>query len=183
MFTKILKRSSWIDMIISIIFVLLGVLLIKKPEETLRAISTILGIVFIAMGVLKLIEYYIEDKKNDYLLVIALVTVIFGTIIIFASDSILSFFRVILGIWVIITGAMDFQITLIWKEFKSPSCIVAILFSILMMFAGVIILINQNILLTTMGIIIVIYGVLDIVDRIIFMRNVGNYIMNKNKVS
>lgn len=176
MIAKVLKRSSWIDMMISIIFILLGALLIKKPEETLSAISTILGIIFISMGVLKLIEYYIENRKDDYLLIIALVSVIFGTIVMFASDAILSFFRVILGIWIIITGIMDFQITMQWKEFKSPYCLVSILFSILIMFAGIVILINKNIVLTTIGVIIVIYGILDVIDRIIFMNQINDCI-------
>ena len=175
MFEKFLKRSSWTDIVVSIIFVLFGSLLIAKPNETVGAISIILGIVFIAMGVLKLVEYYTSDTKEDWLLTIALITVILGVIILFASDAILSVFRVIVGIWIIATGIMDLQTTLIWKEIKSPYWTVAVVLSLLMMLAGIIILINQNILLTTMGIIIVIYGVLDIVDRIIFMKKINDY--------
>ena len=70
---------------------------------------------------------------------------------------------------------MDLQTTLVWKEVKSPYWTVAVLLSILMMLAGIVILINQNILLTTMGIIIVIYGVLDIIDRFIFMKKINDY--------
>lgn len=176
MVIRIFKRASWIDMIISIIFVIFGAFLIKKPQEVLMAISTILGIVFIAMGVLKLIEYYIENKKEDYLLMMALISVIFGTIIMFESNSILAFFRVILGLWIVATGVLDFQINLKWKEFKSPYCLISILFSILIMFIGIIILVNKNILITTMGSIIIIYGVLDIIDRIIFMNKIEDYI-------
>lgn len=175
MFEKFLKRSSWTDIVVSIIFVLFGSLLIAKPSETVGAISIILGIVFIAMGVLKLVEYYTSDTKEDWLLTIALITVILGVIILFASDAILSVFRVIVGIWIIATGIMDLQTTLIWKEIKSPYWTVAVVLSLLMMLAGIIILINQNILLTTMGIIIVFYGVLDIVDRIIFMKKINDY--------
>lgn len=176
MLEKFLKRSSWIDIIISIIFVLFGALLIVKPNEILDAISMILGIIFISMGVLKLIEYYVSDTKEDYLLTMALLTVIFGTIILFASDGILSLFRIIIGAWIIFAGVMDFQTTLQWKEFKSPFWIVAVLFSILMMFAGIVILINKNIILTTLGVIIVVYGVLDVIDRVIFMRKISDYI-------
>lgn len=176
MLEKFLKRSSWIDVIISIIFVLFGALLIVKPNEILDAISMILGIIFISMGVLKLIEYYVSDTKEDYLLTMALLTVIFGTIILFASDGILSLFRIIIGAWIIFAGVMDFQTTLQWKEFKSPFWIVAVLFSILMMFAGIVILINKNIILTTLGVIIVVYGVLDVIDRVIFMRKISDYI-------
>ena len=45
MFEKFLKRSSWTDIVISIIFIIFGVLLIAKPEETKGAITIILSIV------------------------------------------------------------------------------------------------------------------------------------------
>ena len=176
MFKKFLKRSSWTDIVISIIFVLFGALLIAKPSETVAAISIILGILFIAMGVLKLIEYYTADNREDWLLTVALIAVIVGAIILFASDAILSLFRIIVGIWILATGIMDLQTTLVWKEVKSPFWTISVLLSILMMLAGIVILVNQNILVTTMGIMIVIYGVLDILDRVIFMRKIDDYI-------
>lgn len=175
MVEKFLKRSSWTDIVISIIFVLFGALLIAKPEETVGAISIILGILFIAMGVLKLVEYYTADTKEDWLLTVALISVVLGIVILFASDAILSVFRVIVGIWIIATGIMDLQTTLVWKEVKSPYWTTAVALSMAMMLAGIIILVNQNILFTTMGIIIVIYGILDIVDRFIFMKKINNY--------
>ena len=176
MFEKFLKRSSWTDIVISLIFVLFGALLIAKPSETLGAISIILGVVFIAMGVLKLVEYYTSETKEDYLLTMALITVILGVVILFASDAILSLFRIILGIWIIVAGIMDLQTILAWKQVKSPYWTVTLILAILMILSGLIILINQNILLTTMGIMIVIYAILDIIDRIIFMKKIDDYI-------
>lgn len=176
MLEKFLKRSSWTDIVISLIFVLFGALLVARPGETIGAISIILGVVFIAMGVLKLVEYYTSDAREDYLLSIALIAVIFGVIVLFASDAIFSLFRIILGIWIIVAGVMDLQTILIWKQVKSPYWITALLFSILMMFAGLIILINKNIVLTTIGIIVIIYAVLDIIDRVIFMIKMDDYI-------
>lgn len=175
MFEKFLKRSSWTDLVISIIFVLFGGLIIAKPYETVGAISIILGIVFISMGVLKLVEYYTADTKDDFLLTVALLSVIFGVVVLFASDAILSLFRIILGIWIIATGVMDLQTSLIWKEVKSPFWTAAVFFSILMILAGIIILVSKDIVLTTLGIIIIVYGVLDIIDRIIFIKKLNKY--------
>ena len=175
MFEKFLKRSSWTDIVISIIFVIFGVLLVAKPEATVGAISVILGILFIAMGTLKLIEYYTSDIKEDLLLTVALVAVIFGLIILFASDSVLAFFRVILGIWIIVTGVMDLQTILIWKQVKSPYWTASLILTILMILAGIIILINQEIVLTAVGILIIVYGILDIIDRFIFMKKIKDY--------
>lgn len=172
MFEKFLKRSSWIDIVISLIFVVFGILLISRPDVTLQAISIIFGVVFIAMGVLKIIQYYTEEPKEDYLLVIALLSVIFGVVVLFGSEVIFSFFRFILGLWIIAIGIMNLQTTLVWKEVKSPYWTMTLLFSILMMGAGLIILINQGIVIRTVGIIIVIYALLDIIDRIIFMKKI-----------
>ncbi len=175
MFERILKRSSWTDIVISIIFVLFGILLIAKPEDTLGAISIILGILFMAMGVLKLVEYYTSDTKEDLLLTTALIEVIFGVIVLFASDAILSLFRIIIGIWIVGAGIMDLQTILIWKEVKSPYWTATLLFSILMILAGIIILVSKDIILTTMGVIVVCFGILDIIDRIIFMKKINDY--------
>lgn len=176
MFEKFLKRSSWTDIVISIIFIIFGALLIAKPNEVISAISIILGIVFIAMGVLKLIEYYTSETKEDYLLTIALIAVVLGVIILFASDSIISLFRIILGIWIIAAGIMDLQTILIWKEVKSPYWTLSLVLSMVMMIAGIVILINADILFKTIGIITIIYAVSDIIDRIIFMKKIDNYI-------
>lgn len=175
MFEKILKRSSWTDIVISLIFLTFGILFIARPEETLAAISTILGIIFIAIGVLKLVEYFTDDIKEDYLLTMALVSVIFGVILLFCSDAILSLFRIILGLWIIIVGIINFQTTLVWKEVKSPYWTLTLLFSILMIVAGMVVLVSQDILLTTIGIMVVIYAVLDIIDRIIFIKKINDY--------
>ena len=180
MFEKFLKRSSWTDIVISIIFILFGALLIVKPMETIGAISIILGIVFITMGVLKLIEYYTSDEREDYLLTMALIIVVLGVVILFASDAILSLFRIILGVWIIIAGVMDLQTILVWKQIKSPFWTATLLFSILMILGGIIVLVNKNILITTLGIITIIYGVLDIIDRVIFIKKIEDY-EKKNK--
>ncbi len=175
MFEKILKRSSWTDIVISLIFVVLGVLLVAKPDATVGAISIILGILFIALGVLKVIEYYTTEPKEDWLLTISLVSVIFGVVILFASDSVLAFFRVILGIWIIVTGVMDLQTIMVWKQVKSPYWTTSLILTILMILAGIIILINQQIVLTAVGILIIIYGIMDIIDRFIFMKKIDDY--------
>ena len=175
MFEKFLKRSSWTDIVISIIFIIFGVLLIAKPEETQGAISIILGILFIAMGVLKLIEYYTSETKDDLMLTVALVAVIFGVVILFASDAVLTFFRVILGVWIIVTGVMDLQTILIWKQVRSPYWTVALLLAIFMILSGIIILVNQGIVLTVLGGLIIAYGILDIIDRLIFMKKINDY--------
>lgn len=176
MFEKYLKRSSWTDIIISLIFIVFGILVVAKPEATLGAMSILIGILFVTMGVLKLIEYYTSDPKEDLLLTFALISVIFGVVILFAPGSVLAFFRIILGIWIIATGILDLQTILAWKEVKSPYWTLSLVFTLLMILAGIVILVNQQIVITAMGVLVIIYGVLDVVDRIIFMKKINDYL-------
>ena len=50
MFEKFLKRSSWTDIIISLVFVLLGILLVARPNEMMSVITVLLGAVFIIVA-------------------------------------------------------------------------------------------------------------------------------------
>ena len=102
------------------------------------------------------------------MLTVALVAVIFGVVILFASDAVLTFFRVILGVWIIVTGVMDLQTILIWKQVRSPYWTVALLLAIFMILSGIIILVNQGIVLTVLG------GLI-IIDRLIFMKKINDY--------
>ena len=70
MFEKFLKRTNWTDIVISVLFVILGVLLIVKPSEMMSVISILLGMVLFIIGFLKLVDYFTSKDKEDYLLII-----------------------------------------------------------------------------------------------------------------
>ena len=176
MFEKFLKRSSWTDITIALVFVLLGVLLIAKPTEMMSVISILLGAVFIIMGFLRLVDYFTSEPKEDYILTMALIYIIIGVIILFCPNIISNIFSVVLGIWIIAEGLRDFQTTLVWKNLKSGYWTLALICSMIIIIAGIAILINTTLALRTVGIAIVIYAVLDIVARCIFMKKIKDYI-------
>ena len=176
MFEKFLKRSSWTDITIALVFVLLGVLLIAKPTEMMSVISILLGAVFIIMGFLRLVDYFTSEPKEDYILTMALIYIIIGVIILFCPNIISNIFSVVLGIWIIAEGLRDFHTTLVWKNLKSGYWTLALICSMIIIIAGIAILINTTLALRTVGIAIVIYAVLDIVARCIFMKKIKDYI-------
>ena len=66
--SKFLKRTNWTDIVISVIFAILGILFIAKPSVMVSAISTLLGGILFIIGILKLIDYFTSKDKEDYLL-------------------------------------------------------------------------------------------------------------------
>ena len=46
-FEKIMKKTGWTSLLSSIVFAILGIILITNPEGTVKFVSAILGIMFI----------------------------------------------------------------------------------------------------------------------------------------
>lgn len=176
MFEKFLKRTNWTDIVISILFVILGALLIIKPSEMMSVISILLGMVLFIIGFLKLVDYFTSKDKEDYLLTFALVAAVLGVIVLFCSDVITGIFRIALGIWIIVSGIKNFQTTLVWKEVKSGLWTTTLICSMLMIISGIVILVSTTLAFRIVGIVIVIYAVLDIISRLIFIKEVQNYL-------
>ena len=176
MFDNFLKRTSWIDIIISMLFVILGVLLMIKPSEVMSVIYILLGMILFIMGFLKLVDYFTSKDKEYYLLTFALISTVLGVIVLCCSDVITGIFRIVLGIWIIASGIRNFQTSLIWKEVKSGLWTITVLCALLMIIAGIVILVSRTLAIRIVGITIVIYAVLDIITRTIFMKKIQDYL-------
>lgn len=176
MLKEFLKRSGWTDLIISLIFILFGIMLISRPESIMSIISIVLGLIFIIMGALKLVRYFSDGKTDKYLISVSVILIIIGIIIMFCADIILSVFRILIAIWIIYSGIMNLQTSIIWKEYKSKLWLTTLILSFVIILAGVYILINNGAIIQTIGIVILIYGLVDIIENIIFIKKVDNYL-------
>lgn len=175
MLEKFLKKSSWTDIAVSLIFILFGAMLMMSPETVRAMIAILLGAVFIAMGIFRLINYIASGKTDRYSLSIGIVAIITGIIIMFCSGIILSVFRIIIAIWIIYSGIMNLQTTIVWKDSKSKLWWMSFILSILMIIAGIYVMANSGAILQTIGMIIIAYAIINIIENIIFMKKIDNY--------
>ena len=172
MLEKFLKKSAKQDIVVSLMFIIFGIALIYNPSAVISVLSIILGGIFIVMGILKISEYISTGKMNSYLLAIAISLTIIGIIIMCSSKIILSAFGIIMGIWIIYTGIANLKTTIIWKEYTSRAWLVSIILSIITIAAGIYVLINSSVIMNVIGVIILIYGVVNVIEDIIFMKNI-----------
>ena len=173
---KLLKKSSWTDVIISILFILFGIMIIARPDTIMSVISLLLGAICIVMGILKGIDYFSSGKTDNYSLAVAVISIIAGVIIMFCGNIIFSVFRIVIAIWIIYSGLMDLQTTIIWKDYKSKLWLLTLILAILMIIGGVYILINNGAMLQIIGTIIIVYGAIDIIENVVFIKKVENYL-------
>ena len=176
MLEKFLKKSGWTDLILSLIFIIFGIILIANPEVVMASISIILGVIFIVLGIMKIANYFYTSKMDNYFLAVGIISIIIGIVIMFFSDVIESFFRILIAVWIIYSGIMNLQITISWKDYKSKLWIFSIILSILTLLAGIYILVNSGAIFQTIGVIILGYGIMDVIENIIFIKKVDNYL-------
>ena len=176
MLEKLLKKSGWTDIVIAILFILFGIMLIASPEAVTAMISVILGVICILIGILKICDYMAKGKNDNYLLAISIVAIITGIIVMFCGDVIFSIFRILIAIWIIYSGIMNLQTAIIWKDYKSKVWLVTLILAITTIIVGVYVLVNTGAILQTVGIAILIYGLVDIIESFIFIKKVDNYL-------
>ena len=172
---SLLKKSGWIDILVSIIFGVIGVFMIVKTDLAIKIMSYVLGGIFIAMGVIKCVDYFISKGKYDfynYDLVYGIIAIVLGLVTIFCSGLIESMFRIMIAIWIIYSGLVRLSLSLKLRAAQISMWGVSLALSILMIIGGILMIFQSGALVLSMGIIILVYSIFDLIENIIFMKNV-----------
>ncbi|MCI8384511.1 MAG: hypothetical protein HFJ33_06625 [Clostridia bacterium] len=173
---KFLKKSSWSDIVVSVLFMIFGFILIAQPEFVKSMISFLLGSIVIVIGVLKGIDYFASGKQDYYLLSVAIVAMIAGIVILFCADIITSIFRILIGLWIVYSGLINLQTTIVWKNHQSRLWFLTLILAIATILAGVYILVTNGAMLQIVGAIIVGYGIMNMIENAIFIKKVDRYL-------
>jgi uncharacterized membrane protein HdeD (DUF308 family) len=99
--------------ILGLVSVLAGLILIKRPFDTLVVFVLIVGIWFVIAGIARLVAAFSEREGRGGNLLVAALDIIAGVVILAWPDLTLSTFAVILGIVLILRG-----ILLIWAGWQ-----------------------------------------------------------------
>lgn len=172
---KIFKKTGWISILESLIFAILGIVLVCKPEGTVKLISGVLGTVFILVGIYKIINYFVTKVENDFFnydLIYGLTSIVIGIVAMAYMNIIGSVFRIIIGVWIVYTSFVRINSAIQIKRIGSNLWIFGLILAILMLVGGLYVIIYSNAIIVTIGIIMIVYSVMDIIENIIFMRNI-----------
>lgn len=173
-FFKTLKKAEWLNFAFSIIFIIIGAILVKHPEGVLKTVSYIAGAAFFILGVVKIIKY-LRDKSNSnelYLdIVFGLMAIIAGLIVIFCTSALEAIFRIIIGVWIIFSGCTRFALVKSLKEANLKEWIISLVLVIIMIICGIYMIITPGTVVAVLGAVIIAYAVINIIQSIMFIKN------------
>lgn len=171
---NLLKRAGFTSILSSIIFLLLGIFLVVNPNAIVKTISYVIGILLIIIGIVKIISYF--TSKDDYIfydyrLIYGVFCIVLGILVMFSGNAIASFFRIIIGVWILLNGASRLDLAIRLKETNTNYWALSLILSVLILVAGIYIIFAPGTILVTLGIILISYSIMDIIESIIFVCN------------
>lgn len=172
---EFLKKTGWTSIITSIITAIIGVVIIANPLVTMKIIAYALGAVFIVFGIIKLVSYFVAKGSYDfynYELIFGLLAIVIGIITIVYSGTIGTIFRIIIGVWIIYSGLIRLGLVGKLKTLGIDSWKYALIIAVFIILCGIYVLVKAETIGIAIGIAILIYSIMDIVEGIIFLRNV-----------
>ena len=170
-----LKKSGWIDILVSLAFAIIGIFMIAKPNVVLKIISYVLGGIFIVIGIVKMIDYFVSKGKYDfynYDLFYGIIAIFIGLVAIFFSGLIESMFRIIIAFWIVYSGLMRFVFSFKLQAAKINIWGVSLILSIIMIIGGTYMFFQSGALILTIGIIMLTYSIIDLIESIFFVKYV-----------
>ncbi len=170
-----LKKTGWTDIVVSVIFAIIGIFMIIKTDIATKVIAYVLGGIFIFIGIIKILNYFISKGKYDlynYDMLYGIIAIIIGVVTIFYSDLIESMLRLIIGIWIIYSGLIRLSLSLKLHRAQINIWGVSLALSLIMIIGGLYMLLNSGAIVLTIGIIMLMYSISDLIESIIFVKYV-----------
>ncbi len=170
-----LKKNGWTNILLAVVFAIIGIFMIMNPDSANRVISYILGGCLIAIGAIKIINYFVVKGNTDFYnndLLYGIIAIIVGLITIFYSSLIESVFRIVIGIWIIYSGLLRLSLSLKLHSAKINIWSTSLVLSVMMIIGGIYMICSNGALISIIGIIMLMYSIIDLIESIIFVKYV-----------
>ncbi|MBR2725470.1 DUF308 domain-containing protein [Candidatus Saccharibacteria bacterium] len=171
-----LKKSAWSAVIESLALIILGILFIALQDTMIKVLAYIVGAFFIVKGGFQIINYFIEKGQNDFFnnsLLSGVVSALIGITALVIGEDIANVFRVVVGILIIYESLVRVNTAIKLSAAQIPAWKYILVLALLMMVIGIFITFNEGAILTLIGSMMIVAGVISIFGDIMFIQYVN----------
>ena len=171
-------RKSWI--LSSIVIIVIGLILVLFPGQTLKSISYVMAAVALFMGVVDVIRYFLQDHTYPFIfqsdLVVGLLAIGLGIYMLKNPDTVITILPHVFGVLVAGCGIGNILRAIDAKKASIPAWPVMLGLAVLSVAGGVVILLNPfaalELVLIVIGACLIYEGVFDILTVVLFGKKV-----------
>ena len=181
---ELIKNSYKMSIIYSAFLIAIGLLLFLNPSSFIETISYLLGILFLVYGITNIIKYSKSKELSfsKFLLVVGVILSICGLFLVFNPTFIGKIVPTIIGVCLIINSLEKLLYLKYTTEKGSEAYTISLVSGIVALVAGIFLVFNplSGTLIVTqiIGVIIVVYSVMDLIEKLRFK----NYVNDRKKI-
>jgi len=164
------KQSSLLS---SILFFILGAIVLTRSQEVVSFVSIIVGVILAIIGVVSLTYYYVKSKQQIYMkknLIYGILSIIVAIVFIFFSSFVEQFIRFIVGAWILFSGIMRL-INVLSMHRKNTKFLPLLIVSILLIGLGVLTIVKDFDDIAIVGILMMTYAAIEIVGYVFYTKD------------
>lgn len=183
-----LKKTAWSAILESLITMIMGILLVVWPDVVLKVIVYVVGTFFIIKGAYQVINYFIVKGQNDFFnnsLLAGIISILIGFTLLLIGEEIAHVFRVAVGIWLIYESLVRINTSIKLHAINISAWKYVLILALVMLVLGVFVVFYDGAVLTLIGWMMIIAGIIGVVSDTMFIQYVNKIsetLINKNKV-
>lgn len=172
-----LKQSAWMAILESIATIVLGVFLIVWPDIIVKVVAYIVGAFLTIKGAYQIIVYFVVKGQEDFFnnnLLAGVVSVLVGIAALVMGEEIASVFRIIIGIWMIYEALSRMNTSIKLHAAGINAWSYMLILALVMLLIGIFITFNTGAVVTLIGWMMIVTGVIGIFEDVIFVQYVSD---------
>lgn len=174
---EFLKKGTMINLIFTLLFLVIGIILVTNPATTLTVVSYVIETMLILGGIITIVNYVRVESKHDtfsFGFVQGVVCILIALFLIMNPTIIVTALPICVGIWMIFGSLSRIQVAIRLNAWGQKASGLYIFLAVLMFAIGIVIICNPFktavLIVQMLGISIVVYSVFDIIQNIGIIR-------------
>lgn len=171
------------NILTALLYVALGVVLIMFPESIAKTLIYTIATIVIAVGVIKIISYFLKREQVGYSnagIVSGLIFIVIGLFILTSTKIIISVIPFVMGVCILISAYSKLQYVLQLSKYTNEKNRGMLLAAIITFILGIVLIFNPfraaKWMIRLVGICIAFTGASDLITGIYFYRKMRDYI-------
>ena len=170
-----------LEMGFSIIYGILGLVILLKSEMTNSVVGILIGTFFLLSGILEIYTFIDKSKIKLFKsnLIIGFINIILGIFVMLNPLTIINILNIGLGITLLIEGIKKLVLYINLKKVGEKSQRIILVTVLLLIFMGILIIINpfRSILITqTIGVFIILYNIVNLNNLVLLKKRSKKFI-------
>lgn len=160
------------DVLVGLFITIFGICLVAWADNVTNILSTLIGVAFLLFGIVRIINYYKnKDICSPFELIFAIISLVFGGVLLFRSSFLKELISFIVGIYMVLSSLNAIANVLYIQKRINQKMTKSLVMNIIGCVIGVFCILGKFILpdlfLQFIGIMMAVFGVMSIVSTLL----------------